>query len=265
MKLPIYQVDAFGTGIFSGNPAAIVPLDAWLPDETMQAIAEENNLAETAFFVREGAHYKLRWFTPTLEVDLCGHATLASAHILYQEIGYDEVAIVFSTRSGDLTVTRVGKGGYHLDFPADHAIKVDDTGIVETIENGLNFPVNSVWKGKDDYLAILENEEKIRQLAPDFTILSRLPSRGLIVSAPGVDVDFVSRGFFPQTGVNEDPATGSAHTVLTPYWSPRFRKNKLSALQLSSRLGSFTCVYRGKRVSLIGNGYTYMKGNIHIS
>ncbi len=265
MELPLYQADAFGTGIFSGNPAAIVPLESWIPDDIMQSIAEENNLAETAFFVRDGEKYTLRWFTPTIEVDLCGHATLASAHILFQELGYNKEAIVFSTRSGDLIVTRYGEEKYHLDFPADHVTKVDDSEIIETIENGLSLAVDSVWKGKDDYLAILDNEKQIRQLEPEFTVLSRLPSRGLIASAIGEDVDFVSRGFFPQTGVNEDPATGSAHTVLTPFWSPRLRKNKMSALQLSSRLGSFTCIYRGKRVSLIGNGYTYMKGNIHIS
>ena len=263
MHLDIYQVDAFARKLFEGNPAAVCPLEFWPEDEILQNIALENNLSETAFFSKEYSEYRLRWFTPTTEVRLCGHATLATAHILFTELGHAGSTILFNTLSGILGVSKIGNNRYLMDFPSDHPTPVSDENLKRKIHNALNTSVSEIWKGQDDYLAILEDEEELKSLEPDFRAISRLPSRGLIVSAQSSSsVDFISRGFFPQTGVDEDPATGSAHTLLTPYWSPRLKTNRLRAIQWSHRKGYFECIYKGTRTGIIGNAVTYLKGRI---
>ena len=256
----IYQVDAFADELFKGNPAAVVPLEQWLDDQIMQAIALENNLSETAFFVEQSDAYQLRWFTPTVEVDLCGHATLASAHVLFQHLNYNKNQIEFFTRSGALKVSRNGDE-YLMDFPTDQikAVKTP-TALTES----LGIAPEETFIGRDDYLAILKTQEEVAALKPDFQKMKALSGRGLIVSAPGKQVDFVSRGFFPNTGIDEDPVTGSAHTTLTPYWAKRLGKNTLSARQISSRGGALRCTLLGERVVLAGRAITYMKGNIFL-
>lgn len=259
-KQTIYQVDAFADQLFKGNPAAVVPLEEWLDDQTMQSIALENNLSETAFFVESDGVYRLRWFTPAVEVDLCGHATLASAHVLFQHLGYDKSQIEFSTRSGVLKVGREGDE-YLMDFPTDQikAVKTPDA-----LRKSIGIAPEETFVGREDYLAILKTEAQIAALAPDFQKMKALSSRGLIVSAPGEEVDFVSRAFFPNAGIDEDPVTGSAHTTLTPYWAERLGKTTLSARQISSRGGALRCTFKGERVVLAGRAVTYMTGQIFL-
>ena len=257
----LYEVDAFTDEIFRGNPAAVIPLEAWLPDETMQAIALENNLSETAFFVaRGGGGYELRWFTPTVEVDLCGHATLASAHVLFAHLGFDQNRIEFHTRSGQLNIKRLGSE-YLMDFPAD---EVSTTDVPAALIEGLNEMPLEVYMGRDDYMAVFETQSDVANLRPDFTRLKALKGRGVIVTAPGYLVDFVSRGFFPNAGVDEDPVTGSAHTTLTPYWAKRLEKKELVAQQISQRGGKIRCTLNGNRVELAGLAVTYLKGVIFL-
>lgn len=261
MKLSIYQVDAFTSRLFAGNPAAVCPLDNWLDDHLMQNIAQENNLAETAFFVKRESHYEIRWFTPTVEVDLCGHATLASAYVLFEEQGVRSDEIRFwSHRSGDLSVSRTGEL-LALNFPKDelqilHDLHVDEYGI-------FSHPVES-FRGKTDILLVYENEEVVRLMQPDLGKLKHWNARGVIVTAPGVHVDFVSRFFAPQSGVDEDPVTGSAHTTLVPYWSGRLKKSALTARQISQRGGDLYCRDLGSRVEIAGNCRLYLKGDIYI-
>ncbi len=261
MTLSVIQVDAFCDGPFTGNPAAVIQLESWLDDSLLQKIAEELNLSETAFLVKSEGKYLLRWFTPTCEVDLCGHATLASAHVLYNHYAFAEDQIVFSTKSGDLMVKSLGHNQYSLNFPADKPRLIARSDYPKL---GLDKDCIELHKGKDDYLAIFESQQDIENIKPDFTTISQLDSRGLIISAPGVSVDFVSRGFFPQAGVNEDPATGSAHTLLTPYWSSKKNQTDFKATQLSNRKGHFFCSLKGNRVLLIGHGVTILKGEIYL-
>lgn len=260
MKLTIYQVDAFTDQLFGGNPAAICPLEAWLPTETMQKIALENNLSETAFIVPEKDGYYIRWFTPAIEVDLCGHATLAAAHALYAEMNYQGAAIKFYSKSGLLTVQK-STDLYTMNFPTDVLQKVE---IPEEIVNGLDKMPLELFKGKDDYLAIFDTQKTIENFSPNFSQLAKLPARGVITSAKGDNVDFVSRCFFPAAGIDEDPVTGSAHTTMAPYWSKVLNKNKLSALQLSARGGVLQCEHLGNRVNISGNAVTYLRGEIFI-
>lgn len=261
MQIPIYQVDAFSNQLFKGNPAAVCPLTEWLADELMQNIAQENNLAETAFIVPTDGGYEIRWFTPTVEVDLCGHATLASAHVVFHELGYSGDFVHFhSPRSGRLTVTKRGEE-FGLDFPCDTISQID----VDPIHNtGLSKAPKAVYKGKTDYLFVYDAEADIRELQPDFEALKIHPVRGIIVTAPGEKVDFVSRFFGPACGVNEDSVTGSAHTTLTPYWSAVLGKTTLSALQLSQRSGSLTCTLKGERVEIAGESVLYLRGEINV-
>jgi PhzF family phenazine biosynthesis protein len=261
MKISIFQVDAFSNKLFKGNPAAVCPLTEWLPDELMQNIAQENNLAETAFIVPANEGYEIRWFTPTVEVDLCGHATLASAHVVFHELGYKGDFVNFhSPRSGLLTVTKRG-AEFVLDFPSDTISQID----VEPIHSsGLSKAPRAVYKGKTDYLFVYDAEADIRALQPDFEALKIHPVRGIIVTAPGEKVDFVSRFFGPACGVNEDPVTGSAHTTLTPFWSSVLGKTTLSALQLSQRSGSLTCTLKGNRVEIAGESVLYLRGEINV-
>ncbi len=262
MKIKIYQVDAFTDKLFGGNPAAVCPLKEWLSDDLLQNIAMENNLSETAFYVRNGSHYQIRWFTPTVEVDLCGHATFAAAFVLFHHEGHSGDEIQFlSPRSGELRVTR-NEDQLTLNFPADHIEPVE---LTQDILNGFDIKPQTAFKGQSDILLIFNNEEEIRKVKPNFTEIAKLNARGVIVTAKGNDVDFVSRFFGPQVGVDEDPVTGSAHTTLTPYWSKTLNKNKLSARQLSKRGGVLHCELCGDRVDISGQGKLFMSGEIHIS
>lgn len=261
MELTIYQVDAFTDKLFGGNPAAIVPLEKWLPTETMQQIALENNLSETAFIIPEGDGFYIRWFTPAIEVDLCGHATLATAHIVFTVLDFPKEKIVFNSRSGHLTVTKEGEL-YTMNFPTDVIKEVD---IPLEITQALGVAPHKVFKGKDDYLAIFEHQTIIENFEPDFSVLKSLNARGVITSAPGQTVDFVSRCFYPAAGIDEDPVTGSAHTTMAPYWAKTLKKTELSGHQLSARGGKVQCTYQGDRVDLSGKAVTYMKGNIYLS
>jgi len=259
--LPIYQVDAFTENIFEGNPAAICPLQSWLSDDQMQKIAMENNLAETAFIVPFEDAYHIRWFTPAVEVALCGHATLASAHCFYEQLGYDKDNIRFFSKSGWLTVTRTTNGKLTLDFPADYA---SETQAPAGIFEGLGISPTTVYKGKFDFLVELDNETAIAALTPDFRKLSNIESRGVLVTAKGDSADFVSRCFFPQSGIDEDPVTGSAHCLLTTYWNKKTGNSRFNAIQLSQRKGKLECELRGDRVLMTGSAKTYLKGEIYI-
>jgi PhzF family phenazine biosynthesis protein len=256
--MKIYQVDAFAKTLFQGNPAAIVPLEKWLPDTLMQQIAMENNLAETAFFVKEGDDFHIRWFTPSTEVDLCGHATLASAFVLHHYEGYTRDTIRFHSRSGLLTVSRNGEL-LSLDFPADELREVE---LLPELTAGLDPKPLRAFRGKTDYMLVFEREQDIRHLRVDMSRLSRIQARGIIVTAPGEEVDIVSRFFAPQSGIDEDPATGSAHTTLTPYWADRLGKTRLTAIQLSARRGWLECELLGDRVLITGEAKAFLKGEI---
>jgi len=258
MKNRIYQVDAFAEKIFSGNPAAVCPLEKWLPDSMMQNIAMENNLAETAFYVKENDRFHIRWFTLKVEVDLCGHATLAAAHVLFAHENFQGTEIIFTSRSGELRVRKEGES-LTLNFPSDVFQKIP---LSPEISSGFAIMPVEVYKGKTDYLLVFNTEKEIRSLQPDFRAVAKLDARGVIVTAKGDRVDFVSRFFAPQAGIDEDPVTGSAHTTLTPYWSEKLGKKEMTALQLSSRTGHLHCRYLGARVEISGKAKTYLRGEI---
>lgn len=261
MKLPLYQVDAFTDRLFGGNPAAIVPLDEWLPDETLQSIAAENNLAETAYFVKRENAYHLRWFTPAIEVDLCGHATLASAWVLFEKLGYAGTRIDFDSRSGRLSVTRKD-GVLWLDFPA---LKIDSVTPHPVLIDAMGAKPTEIFGGMD-YLLIYESEDDIAALKPDMTKLRQVNDRrGIIATAPGKNVDFVSRFFAPAAGIDEDPVTGSAHSALIPLWASRLGKTKMLAHQISSRGGELFCELAGDRVKIGGRAAFYLEGTIYLS
>jgi PhzF family phenazine biosynthesis protein len=259
MKLRQYQVDAFARHVFEGNPAAVVPLASWLDDTVLQAIAEENNLAETAFFVPSGKGFHLRWFTPITEVDLCGHATLAAAHVLFEHLGHAGLAITFETRSGDLMVQRQGTL-LVMDFPVRSPSPCIPP---KALLKGLGQqPVHVL--GADDYVVVFDSEAAIRSIRPDHAQLCTLDLRGVIVTAPGQEVDFVSRFFAPKYGIPEDPVTGSAHCALAPYWAARLGKTRLQARQLSKRGGEVLCELHGHRVMLSGRAVTFMEAECAI-
>jgi PhzF family phenazine biosynthesis protein len=258
MELPIYQVDAFASKLFRGNPAAVCPLEEWLPDEILQNIAAENNLSETAYYVRRGDRYDLRWFTPGLEVDLCGHATLATASVILEvrrEIAGPRV--VFDSRSGELIVEREGDL-YALDFPSRPPGPTQAHPLLET---GLGAKPAQVLAAQD-YLCVFESEEQVRDLKPDMQALAGIDLFATIATAPGRDCDFVSRFFAPGKGVPEDPVTGRAHTTLIPYWSKRLGKQELFARQISRRGGELWCQDRGSRVRIAGGAVQYLQGRI---
>jgi PhzF family phenazine biosynthesis protein len=259
VKLRQYQVDAFAARPFQGNPAAVCPLEHWLPDSLLQAIAEENNLSETAFFVPSERGFALRWFTPVSEVDLCGHATLASAHILFETPGYAEPVIIFETRSGELIVER-RDGRLVMDFPA---CPPRPCVVPDRLTEALGRRPVAVLAG-DDYLAVYDHEADIRALVPDQALLAQLDLRGVCVTAAGDSADFVSRFFAPKVGVPEDPVTGSAHCMLTPYWADRLGRNVLNARQVSRRGGDIGCELKGQRVLLTGQAVTVMTTEIHL-
>jgi len=260
MNIPFYQVDAFTDRLFGGNPAGVCPLEQWLPEETMQQIAMENNLSETAFFVEQGEGFYIRWFTPIVEVNLCGHATLASAHVLYSEMEYPGKVISFESRSGRLNVRREGDL-LILDFPAN---KPQHTVLPEDFVQALNItPIQSL-RGTEDYLLLYRTQQEVEALIPDFRKLEKVDARAVIVTAPGDKTDFVSRFFAPHVGIDEDPVTGSAHTVLIPFWAEKLGKNKMKALQLSRRGGTLFCHMRGDRAEIGGKAVTFLKGEIVI-
>jgi len=263
MVLPIFQVDAFASELFRGNPAAVCPLSEWLPDKTMQAIAAENNLSETAFFVRNGDSYALRWFTPTLEIPLCGHATLASAYVIFEYLDPGADGVKFTTASGELAVKRAGKL-LAMDFPAlksETCLPPDDLiqGLVR-VPREVRHCGEPGETGK--YLAVYASEEDVRLLQPEMSYLARLERHGVIVTAPGERADFVSRYFVPAMGVPEDPVTGSAHCVLVPYWADRMGKKQFHAQQISARGGEVLCQLEESRVILAGSAVCYLRGSI---
>jgi PhzF family phenazine biosynthesis protein len=290
--MKIFQVDTFTDKLFQGNPAAVIPLTEWLPDALMQNIAMENNLAETAFLVPQGMGYGIRWFTPTVEVELCGHATLASGHVAFEFLGFTGPTVAFySLKSGELKVSREGntsKGNKRegnkltLDFPNNDPKPVDP---LPVIFEGLRIPPRALFKGAFDYMVVLDNRRDIEALDPDFRILAKAPGRGIVVTArgkrsegegsngegsdgsgsDGEEPDFVSRCFYSQSGIDEDPVTGSAHTMMVPYWARQLGKTRLSAIQLSRRRGYLDCELAGDRVRMSGYAKTFLTGEVHIN
>ena len=258
-RIRIYQVDAFSSQVFSGNPAAICPLEEWLPDDQMQAIAGENNLSETAFFVRNGDGYGLRWFTPAVEIDLCGHATLATAFIILNDLTPSEKSVRFQTKSGTLVVNREGDL-YSLDFPSRPPIECEAP---SKLVEALGGSPEAILAARD-YLVVYASEDEVRKLEPNMQLVSQLDKFAVIVTAPGKDVDFVSRFFAPAKGVPEDPVTGSAHCTLIPYWSKRLGKKKLHAYQVSKRGGELWCEDRGERVTMSGKAARFLEGTIYL-
>jgi PhzF family phenazine biosynthesis protein len=258
--MKLYIIDAFTDTLFSGNQAAVCPLDTWLPDTLMQSIAAENNLAETTFIVKENSHYHIRWFTPTVEVDLCGHATLAAAHVLFEHLGYEEPEIKFNSKSGELIVAKASNE-LTLNFPVDIIAEVP---LSEAFQSCFSIKPQQVYKGKSDYMFVFASQSEVEQIFLDLNMIAALDARGVIITAKGDKVDFVSRFFAPQSGIDEDPVTGSAHTSLTPYWSEVLKKTKLKALQLSKRGGKLTCELSNNRVLISGAAKTYLIGDINV-
>lgn len=261
MKQKIYQIDAFTDKIFSGNPAAVCPLEMWLSNELMQEIAIENNLAETAFYVKHDNFYEIRWFTPAAEVELCGHATLASAFAIFNLENYQKQTIhFFSPQSGDLFVQKKGDL-LTLNFPTDQIQQVE---INDAMKSAFDIEPKIVFRGKTDYMFVFENEIQIKSIKPNLQNIAQLDAKGLIITAKGNEADFVSRFFAPQLKIDEDPVTGSAHTTLTPYWSKVLNKTEMEAIQLSERKGFLHCKYLGERVEISGKAKLYMIGEIFI-
>ena len=261
MNLPIYQVDAFSSKLFGGNPAAVVPLEKWLDDTTMQNIAAENNLAETAFFVKENDHYHIRWMTPTIEVPLCGHATLASAYVIFNFIEKNSSIIKFISKSGELSVQREGDL-LSLNFPSNkpHIIEIPEA-LKECFDKE---PLEILANGFFLFL-VFDSEEYIRLYKPRIEAIKKIHPHAVIITSPSKEVDFISRMFAPNSGIDEDPVTGSAHTVLVPYWAERLNKRNLHAYQVSQRGGELFCQYLGDRVKISGFASLYMTGIIYLN
>lgn len=262
-RIRMYQIDAFTDRLFSGNPAAVCILDTPISDVLMQSIANENNLAETAFIVPGQQEFEIRWFTPTTEVDLCGHATLASAFVLFNELKFPDTQLRFkSLKSGTLLVTKQDDM-LLMDFPTD-TIELVNGQFIQEIEDCIGVKVVELYKGKSDYIAVIDSEKTLINLQPDFKNITRLQARGLVVTAKGEEVDFVSRFFAPQLGIDEDPVTGSAHTSLLPFWSRKLGRDKLIARQLSKRGGQLFCEYNNDRCLIGGNARLFLKGELII-
>lgn len=259
MKLDIYQVDAFTSELFKGNPAMVVPLNDWISDELMQDIAAENNLSETAFYVRNGKNFEIRWFTPIVEVDLCGHATLATAFVVFEREEVLGSQIIFNSKSGPLKVDKK-VDGLTLDFPITVPVAVELPEWAKFVGDNC---VEAYTCG-DDFLFIYKSEEEVRNLSPSYTALKKVPVRGVICSSRSDKYDFVSRFFAPGAGINEDPVTGSAHTKLMPYWANILKKNKLFARQISKRGGELKCELIGNRVKITGASRLYLVGEIYV-
>jgi predicted PhzF superfamily epimerase YddE/YHI9 len=259
MKLPLYQIDAFTSRMFAGNPAAVVLLDDWLPDSTLAAIAAENNLAETAFVIPRGDVMPLRWFTPTVEVDLCGHATLAAAHVLFRHVFPSAKRVAFGTRSGNLTVARDGEL-LSMDFPSRPGKAM---AVADALVSSLGVRPREVYLARD-LLAIFDSESQVRDFQPDLARIASIDAFAITISAPGDTVDYVYRFFAPRQGIPEDPVTGSANCTLVPYWAARLGKTELAARQLSARGGELRCALRGDRVLIAGRTVEYLHGEITV-
>jgi PhzF family phenazine biosynthesis protein len=259
MEISLYQIDAFASKLFEGNPAAVCPLDEWLPDEIMQSIAEENNLPETAFFVPKGNGFHIKWFTPASEVDLCGHATLAAAYVLFNIFGYKEDKIEFDSKSGILAVTKDNEW-LVMDFPAQPPVSCD---IPKEIVKAFNIAPIECLKS-EDFIVVFERETDIESVNPDFGQLIKLDLRGVIITARSSRYDFIARFFAPKYGIPEDPVTGSAYTQLAPYWASKIGSKRLSVKQMSSRGGELTCEIVGDRVLISGKAIKYLEGQINI-
>jgi PhzF family phenazine biosynthesis protein len=261
MKIPIFQIDAFTDKVFRGNPACVCPVDKWPKDLLMQSMALENNVPETAFFSGGAGKYKLRWFTPVQEVDLCGHATLASAWVIFNVMEKKRDHISFQTQSGVLHVTRADKDLMAMDFPARPPERIEDP--PPELLDGLGMLPREVWASRD-YMCVYENEGQVRALRPDMALLTKLDKLGVIVTSRGQTSDFVSRFFAPKAGIPEDPVTGSSHCTLIPYWAERLGKQELHALQVSRRGGELFCMPRGERVAIAGRCVLYLKGAVEV-
>jgi PhzF family phenazine biosynthesis protein len=260
MKLPLYQIDAFASEVFHGNPAGVVPLEQWLDEATMQAIAAENNLAETAFFVREPSGWRIRWFTPAAEIELCGHATLASGWLLIEHLKTESGAVTFASRSGPLTVAQAEGGRLQLEFPSRPGAPCEpEAALIE----GLGARPAETLRARD-LMAVFGSEDEVRALQPRMDRLLDLDVTGVIVTAPGRDVDFVSRFFAPRVGIPEDPVTGSSHCTLIPYWARRLGRAQLRARQISARSGELWCALQGDRVLIAGHAALYLEGTIEV-
>ncbi len=258
-RIPLYQLDAFTDRPFGGNPAAVCPLDAWLPDDIMQSIALENNLSETAFYVPEGNGFRLRWFTPEIEVDLCGHATLATASLILEKLQPDRPSVSFETRSGTLTVEREGDL-LVMDFPT---LPAKEVAVPEGLSDAIGVkPVKFLRAIKN--MAVLKNEAEVRAVSPDFDYIKKMQGMGLIITAPGDESDCASRFFAPYAGINEDPVTGSAHCTIVPYWAEQLGKEEIHARQVSSRSGDLFCRLAGGRVLMGGKARLVVEGTFHL-
>ncbi len=260
MNLPIYQVDAFTNQLFGGNPAAVCPLESWLDADLMQSIAIENNLSETVFFVKKGDGYHIRWFTPTTEVKLCGHATLASAYVLFNILKVDGNPIHFTSLSGSLFVKQEPDGALTMDFPQ---AQLEPCSTAQALWECLGAHPVECFKS-DDIMAVLDSEDTLMGLQPDFRQMATLPYRGVIATAPGKSSDFVSRFFAPQSGIDEDPVTGSAHCATAPYWAKRLKKQRLTAIQRSTREGHLVCEVKEDRVLITGHAKLFLTGSVHL-
>ena len=258
-QIPFYQIDAFASKVFAGNPAGVCLLDEWLPDDVLQAIATENNLSETAFLVPRHNHWDLRWFTPAVEIDLCGHATLASGHVIFEFVQPDARRVDFTSKSGPLSVTKKDALLW-LDFPSRTPVPCPGPADLDKILGSTPAEVLSAR----DLLVVFDDEATVRNLDPDLDAIARLDRFALIITAPGRESDFVSRFFAPKAGIPEDPVTGSAHCTLVPYWAERLGKKDLHAFQLSRRGGELFCTDRGERVTIGGHAVTYLSGTITI-
>lgn len=259
MELTLYQIDAFAEHVFEGNPAAVCPLESWLDDDVMQAIAEENNLSETAFFVANNTGFDLRWFTPTIEVDFCGHATLATAYVLFECLSYKQLEIKFNTRVGEFIVTKENDN-FKMDFPR---LELKPYRIDEDLINVLGFVPHEAMIG-NDLVILMGSEHEVADYQPNFELLKLLPGRAVCITSESENYDFVSRFFAPKAGINEDPVTGSSHCALAPYWGHKLNKKLLKARQVSARGGDVLCHVNDSRVTLIGRAVIYMQGTINI-
>ena len=260
MKIPIYQVDAFTSKVFKGNPAAVCPLEEWIPEKTMQEIAKENNLSETAFFISNDEKFDIRWFTPVSELDLAGHPTLATAHVIIEELNLKFDEIVFKTKIGDTLSVTKKNNLFLMDFPSRPPEIYDN---IELVSEALRKKPLALFRHRDA-IAIFANEEDIKSINPNMEKLSKLDCPAVIVSAPGDNIDFVSRNFAPKLGIPEDPVTGSAHCELIPYWSKILKKKELLANQISNRGGKLYCTHNNDRVTIGGEAVTFLRGEIEI-
>ena len=260
MKIPLYQVDAFTSKIFNGNPAAVCPLEDWIDDDIMQKIAQENNLSETAFFVKNKSEFEIRWFTPLSELDLAGHPTLATAHVILQELKFDIKELIFHTKIKDILKVTYKENLYIMDFPSRNP-KIENN--LEKVTDALGKRPKELYRHRDA-VAVFENEEDIKFMSPNMEKVKKLDYPAVIITAPGKKVDFVSRNFAPKLGIPEDPVTGSAHCELIPYWSKKLKKKELLARQISERGGELYCTDNDDRVTIGGKAVTFLRGEIEI-